>query len=238
MPEKICIVCGEDCSSKPRTKDARGRYYCTPCYQRAAKPRKSSTASVGAGASGLLPPESSDDLDWLKDALPAGSGGGGLPCPGCGAPLDSGAVLCMSCGYNMQTGSTLQVKTYAAPKERRVPSFASGALMHPAMGFIAALATYGIFAAVAVSSGEGGMLAFAGWHGIYSLIIAIVVLVAAFRESIAQGFLTLCVPFYVLYFVFAVADSSWVRWLYGANLLGVVIFIGVTANMSDSLAAY
>ena len=32
MP-KICVICGEDCSNRPRTKDARGRYYCMACYE-------------------------------------------------------------------------------------------------------------------------------------------------------------------------------------------------------------
>jgi hypothetical protein len=32
---KICVSCGEDVAAKPRTKDAKGRYYCQPCYQKA-----------------------------------------------------------------------------------------------------------------------------------------------------------------------------------------------------------
>ena len=36
-----------------------------------------------------------------------------------------------------------------------------------------------------------------------SFIISIIILVSAFKESVAQGFLTLCVPCYILYFAFA-----------------------------------
>ncbi len=32
---KTCVICGEDCSGRPRTKDPKGRYYCLPCYERA-----------------------------------------------------------------------------------------------------------------------------------------------------------------------------------------------------------
>jgi hypothetical protein len=32
---KLCSVCGEDVSARPRTKDKHGRYFCTPCYERA-----------------------------------------------------------------------------------------------------------------------------------------------------------------------------------------------------------
>jgi membrane associated rhomboid family serine protease len=33
---KVCVICGEDCLNKPRTKDAKGRYFCKACYERAA----------------------------------------------------------------------------------------------------------------------------------------------------------------------------------------------------------
>lgn len=30
---KVCALCGEDVSGKPRTKDPNGRYFCAECYQ-------------------------------------------------------------------------------------------------------------------------------------------------------------------------------------------------------------
>lgn len=32
---KICVLCGEDCSYKPRIKDSHGNYYCKTCHQAA-----------------------------------------------------------------------------------------------------------------------------------------------------------------------------------------------------------
>ncbi len=32
---KICVICGEDCSGRPRIKDPRGHYYCKACYEQA-----------------------------------------------------------------------------------------------------------------------------------------------------------------------------------------------------------
>jgi hypothetical protein len=32
---KLCVVCGCDCTGKPRTKHPHGRYFCQPCYERA-----------------------------------------------------------------------------------------------------------------------------------------------------------------------------------------------------------
>lgn len=37
--EKICVLCREDCSYKPRIKDSHGNYYCKNCHQ-AAEQRK------------------------------------------------------------------------------------------------------------------------------------------------------------------------------------------------------
>jgi uncharacterized membrane protein required for colicin V production len=34
---KVCVICGEDCSTRPRTKDPRGHYYCLSCYEQARR---------------------------------------------------------------------------------------------------------------------------------------------------------------------------------------------------------
>ena len=33
--QKVCGSCGQDCANRPRTKDRRGRYFCSTCYDRA-----------------------------------------------------------------------------------------------------------------------------------------------------------------------------------------------------------
>jgi hypothetical protein len=38
-------------------------------------------------------------------------------CPSCGARLSEGAVLCVSCGYDLRTGQKLQTVTGGAPEE-------------------------------------------------------------------------------------------------------------------------
>lgn len=37
--EKICVLCREDCSYKPRIKDSHGNYYCKTCHQAAEQRR-------------------------------------------------------------------------------------------------------------------------------------------------------------------------------------------------------
>lgn len=46
--EKTCVLCGENCSRKPRVKDDRGRYYCKTCHQ-AALARQAKAAQPSHG---------------------------------------------------------------------------------------------------------------------------------------------------------------------------------------------
>ena len=65
------------------------------------------------------------------------------------------------------------------------------------------------------------------------MVCAIIILVSAFKESVAQGFLTLCVPFYVFYYAFARFKSEKkglviAGWLGGA-ILGTILFFAGSA---------
>jgi len=59
---------------------------------------------------------------------------------------------------------------------------------------------------------------------LYSLTIQIIVIVAAFQDSVGTGFLTMCIPFYAIYFVFRVHDNDTLKLLYGS---AVIINIGL-----------
>ena len=34
---KVCVICGEDCSGRPRIKDSNGRYYHKSCHEEALR---------------------------------------------------------------------------------------------------------------------------------------------------------------------------------------------------------
>ena len=55
--------------------------------------------------------------------------------------------------------------------------------------------------------------------------IMIIVLIDAFRESIFTGFLSLFLPFYILYFVYGVSESAWVKCLFTANILVQIMVV-------------
>lgn len=139
-------------------------------------------------------------------------------CPSCGAALPRGAVLCTQCGYNLATGT----RTVAGrPAALGKPSVTSGEPKwyespFPYVGFVLAVLVLLYYL------GKGNptmMLAFLGFAFLYVLTVHIMVLVAAFRESVGTGFLSLCVPFYALYFVFKVSESDTLKILYGSAMV-------------------
>jgi len=67
---------------------------------------------------------------------------------------------------------------------------------------------------------------------IYYLTTTILVLIAAFKESVATGFLTLCFFPYALYFVFKVNDDDTLKILYAFNVVIIICikFMGAFAG--------
>ena len=67
---------------------------------------------------------------------------------------------------------------------------------------------------------------------------SIIILIAAFQESVGQGFLCLCIPFWILYFAFAKFEHEkktiiLAVWL-GSFVLGLVLYgAGIGAALSE-----
>ncbi|MCE2967425.1 MAG: hypothetical protein ACK5WB_04645 [Phycisphaerales bacterium] len=88
---KICIRCGEDCSDRPRLKDASGRYMCKAC---AAREARVPAAPIDPSDLG---PIMLDDAGAIPLAGDAPS-----ECPKCKAKMSEGAVLCVACGHGAE----------------------------------------------------------------------------------------------------------------------------------------
>lgn len=240
---KICKICGQDCSGKPRTKDAKGFYYCKECHEQAArkvpptaqpKPRKAiSPADLLAGDDpgplnliDQLIPEPPPIMGGASGGAP-GMGGGG-PCPACGHFIPPGGALCTNCGFNTATGGRLAVKQVREKRDWSGTTGAMGWLINPGVAALVALALYGLAMALAMghpNRADGGVV-FSAWHLPFSLGVSIFVLVLAFRESVGTGFLTLCVPCYVLYFL-TQCGNRWAQYLYVVNIIGTVVYIAM-----------
>lgn len=126
---KQCTICGTDCAGKPRVKDPKGRYYCRSCYERAQE-GAGAASGVPAGAVGSASSTSPDDGDFglLDDLFAAESQGDASPlsCPACDAPMAHGAVICVQCGHNRQTGTAV-----APPTVRTAPRVTSSRTAWP-----------------------------------------------------------------------------------------------------------
>ena len=72
--------------------------------------------------------------------------------------------------------------------------------------------------------------------GLLGMICAVIILVHAFKESVAQGFLTLCVPFYVFYYAFAKFKSE-KKGLILAGWLGGFILGAILCVVGSAIAA-
>jgi hypothetical protein len=117
---KVCALCGCDCTSRPRVKDGKGRYYCRECYDRAKQTAQRPVARAGplAAAATALPrtgepPRRREPADAMAELLRAEqapeSASRAVACPGCGAAI-SGGVICVACGYDTRTGKRLAMR--------------------------------------------------------------------------------------------------------------------------------
>jgi hypothetical protein len=97
---KICIRCKQDCSTRPRTKDAQGRYLCRECQD-----AKAAEAPI-AVADEPLP------IGIVEDPAPTGL----VVCPSCGSSIPNGGALCVQCGYDVRKGAKLATDRGAAPE--------------------------------------------------------------------------------------------------------------------------
>lgn len=231
---KICTVCGQDCSNKPRTKDAQGRYVCKECMQRAqsaqlakqdaAKPKAAGAAGATAGASAA---GDQGDNAFLLDIIEAPKvREGQKPCPACGKGINEGAVLCTSCGFNLKTGERALVNVLK-PVEIRDKSernrSGGGGIPEWLIG-VAALVILGGLYGVGVATQNPNMInAAAGIHFLYAITTIVLVLVYAFKDSITTGLLIPLTCFlYALIWVPTKCPNDTVKYMYlCAIVLGI-----------------
>lgn len=107
MSDKVCVVCKQDVSNKPRRKDPAGNYICEDCAKAAAAKKQTAPQAPKAAPSKPSPAASApaseglgDDF-WNSTMQPTG---GASACPGCGAMMPGGSKLCTRCGFDLVAG--------------------------------------------------------------------------------------------------------------------------------------
>jgi len=139
-------------------------------------------------------------------------------CPSCGGALPRGAALCTQCGYNVVTGQRTVAGRPAALGKPTSPNYETRWYQTP----YPYLAVVVMVLAVLYFLGKQNppmMLVFIGTALLYVFVAHIMVVVAAFRESVGTGFLALCIPLYALYFVFKVSDNDSLKIIYAGAIL-------------------
>ncbi|MEM8757848.1 MAG: zinc ribbon domain-containing protein [Planctomycetota bacterium] len=143
--------------SEKAARDKKGRVFHRSCAKRLMEKqrakRDAEKARAEAAAVGTIPLD--DDAGAMADLLgdvvqPEAAG---RPCPSCGSPVASDAVLCTGCGYNFETGASIKTVAKAAPTGAR-------AVAGEAAGSTAA---WGL---AAVGSCIGGAIGAAVWAAI------------------------------------------------------------------------
>lgn len=121
LPKKICFICGEDCSNRPRAWDEQGRFHCKTCFVQAGKhlklnkvfqPPAERPTQVSVGKLAPQPMNAANARGAAVGAPQPRTTGAieGEHCPACGRNIAAGAMLCMSCGYDMRTGEHVDVR--------------------------------------------------------------------------------------------------------------------------------
>ncbi|MFN0132011.1 MAG: hypothetical protein ACKVW3_05705 [Phycisphaerales bacterium] len=115
QPAKVCMVCGVDCSTRPRTKDTQGRYTCKACFdaaaaKAAAKPARKPSPAIAQAPPQSAEPEPLDDLSGIigLDDGPSAPIAAQVICPGCQSTIPHGSTLCVQCGRNLQSGGLVR----------------------------------------------------------------------------------------------------------------------------------
>ncbi len=123
---KICVICKQDVSGKPRTKDQHGRYACKACLtaRDAAQARETplhaghedASAPADVGAYGV---EGADDpmANLLAQEAAASTG---VPCPRCSRALPEGATTCAACGFDSKVQARDAKRAQRREKRERV----------------------------------------------------------------------------------------------------------------------
>jgi len=112
---KICGLCGQDCSDRPRTRDKGGRYFCSACYDAAAARRRNAQSDAP-----LLADTHDVDATVLAALLEESAAPDPAPkrkpeaCPRCGKAYEGDSRICPRCGRAAEK---------PAPVEDTVPEF-------------------------------------------------------------------------------------------------------------------
>jgi hypothetical protein len=247
------MLCGANCADRPRIKDPKGRYSCRDCYEQAIARRTQRRAAARVEASPQV-------IDEVLEASGSHVGFSMKPCTSCGMPVPEDAVICMRCGFDGRNGRAHHVRVEHGVRTHAEPRFRLPGLFSPPSVAVMVIAFFGVL--LLASFGEPRLLlGYLVLDIVFGVGLAIAILIGTFRESIAHGLGLIFVPvaagmvaapiagpwgdafasglslLYVVYVVFWICDSQYVRWLFVANFIVGLGLLTLGAVLAGAAAA-
>lgn len=196
---KVCFICHEDCSTRPRTKDAQGRYACKACLDQAlsrttptassAPPRPDTPNSPSRPGPASIPADAdfspSHEGDPVLDAIiESEQSKFGPPCESCGIVLPKGTVVCTRCGYSRVSNRNVRTRIVAAPREKR-----QGPDIRAVLSSISPWTHFGLAAGIILglvvlgSINVAFIVAAMVLLGVYSIVATVALIASAFLDE-------------------------------------------------------
>lgn len=243
---KVCIICHQDCSNRPRQKDGQGRYVCQDCLNKA---KQQGAKEKMAAPAAKAPPRSEAPIDpGLAAALADVDQGAMEPCPNCAVLLKPGAVLCTSCGFDIEKGKAVRTRVQelsarerkaAAAPEKQKRSAGAGFNVEPSTVLVLVLIAVVGVAAWAYSDPSVMLLMYiAGGIMFYATMITMIV--GAFKDEDGVwgilGIVALVTGFtgiLTLYYIFAKSDRAMVKILAIATIVTFGLLFIVAFSHAD-----
>jgi hypothetical protein len=178
--KKICVMCGQDVSGKPRVKDALGSYLCAgECEQRSAAVAKARAAAPRVGAKVAPPvvakPVAETGGTFMSNLIDDSPMMKATKCDACGQPMSGSAVLCTRCGFNTQTGKALKTAVVIQSHEKQaVQKTAKSRRIAFDNGWV----IFGVAAAISIAAGLAPLMSMD--MALPGFVVLVVVGLAAF----------------------------------------------------------
>jgi len=248
MTIKVACQCGASFGAKD---EMAGRTVACPKCKQPLKIGPAAAPAASTPAAAPAPAASGGLSDLLDEA--GFDNVQGPRCPNCSKPVQPGATLCVSCGFNLQTGERVAGAVIQAQGEGGEKAVANSLLTSAAdrianekledkktrsqgapvwVYFVAFAGVLAFVACMLVLPRDnafkingGGLMAFGG---IIISIYGIRMIIVAFMEDTVIGLLYLFVPLYPLYYL--ITRWSRLSGFFMMQLLGCV-FVGVGLGM-------
>lgn len=228
MPIKVSCACGAAFNAKDEL--AGKTVKCPKCTQPLRIPTPggqvvSPQAAPQAGPVQRSAPAPASNIPSIFDEAGIEAAPQGVPiCPSCHKPIRPGTILCVNCGFNMQTGRKLQTQSFTvkeghgvsvevalAKAADRIADEINEERKKTSEGLpwfvylVMFLAMVGLMAALLLMPPENSIMligmVIVGIAGLVNLYAGISILIVAFKDSVAQGIMCIVIPLYGLIYI-------------------------------------